>query len=105
VSGVLTCCALAIPFLTCCTRATLSRARARSLGLLQSEGIALLSAFLHVRERLPFLEPPVALVHLLGAWRVHLLDQEASNVDQETPRFGRLSGPLATPRQLIDTPL
>jgi hypothetical protein len=47
----------------------------------------------------------MALVHLLGAWRVHLLDQEASTVDQETPRFGRLSGPLATPRQLMDTPL
>ena len=41
-----------------------------------------------------------ALVHLLGAWRVHLLDNEASTAAQEEPRFASLSGPLATPRQL-----
>ena len=68
--------------------------------LMHSQGVALLSAFLHVRERLQCVEPPVALVHLLGAWRVHLLDNEASTAAQEEPRFASLSGPLATPRQL-----
>jgi hypothetical protein len=63
--------------------------------------MSLLSAFLKVRERVIFLELPVALVHLLGAWRLHLLDSEAAHGGgDEPPRFACLSGPLATPRQL-----
>ena len=70
-------------------------------GLIQSRGMSLLSAFLKVRERVLFVEPPIALVHLLGAWRVHLLDnQAAADGAKEMPRFTSLSGPLATPRQL-----
>ena len=70
----------------------------------QCEGVALMSAFLHVRGRLLYVETPASLVQLLGAWRVHLLDQEAESGDQETPRFVSLSGSLATPRQLNSTP-
>ena len=70
--------------------------------LMQSEGVPLLSAYLHVRERLLFVAPPVPLVQLLGAWRVHVLDnlEQQTEGAQETPRFADLAGSLATPRQL-----